>query len=314
MKQQITKWIILLLIGLLCLAGCSAASGGNAVQEREADHSNYSAPGSDGELFEIAVDDGRKIVWTGSVTMETTDWDQTMAGLKTLFTENGAEVMSAEEYGGTRIGADSKKTINARSAVYVLRVPSENFSTFLDGFSKVDGSVLSSNKSRADMTKRYDENALELTLLQAEYDDLKTLLDSAKDLNEIMLIRDRMTEVMKEIQLIETENNRIDYDVSYSKVTFTIREVLIYSDPGKNENWFVRFGEGFVSGAKSFFNFIGNFFIWFGEYLFFILLFGGVFVVLPIILIRKGVRKARRKALKQAKKQAEAQVEDPEKK
>ncbi|MBR4768524.1 MAG: DUF4349 domain-containing protein [Lachnospiraceae bacterium] len=313
MKRIYAIALAAIFTSLLLLTGCSANSMSGKTAENYSDSaaempygenyggtSLYEREGSEektdsGTPFELADDPNAKIVWTGSVGMETTEWNETMSGLKALFAKYGVQIMSAEEGGGNRYQSGGSVRTTARYATFVLRVPSENFADFMDGFGDVKGSVTGTKKSRADMTKQYNRNALELELLNTEYDDLKKLLSEAKDLNEIMMIRDRMTEVMTEIRSLSESNNKIDYDVQYSKVIYTLQEVLVYSDPSKTESWFVRFGKSFVNGAKAFGEFIGDAVIWLGENLFFLILFAVIFAVLPLIIIRSCIKKARKK-------------------
>lgn len=311
MKRFFAIAFAAIITSLFVLSGCNARSAGSHLNENYAEapskvSSNYGGTSkSDQEYsegkeenespFELALDPSLKIVWTGNVSMETTAWAETLSGLKTLFAAHNVQIISAEETGGNRFETNGKIRTSARNAVYVLRVPSENFGDFIDGFGDVPGSVTSSSKSREDKTKQYDSNKLSLELLETEYEDLKKLLSEAKSLDEIMTVRDRMTEVMREIRSLSETNNHIDYDVQYSRVTYTLREVVVYSDPEKTESWGVRFGKSFVEGAGNFGAFVGDVVIWFGENLFFLILFAVLFVILPIVIIRSAIRKARKK-------------------
>ena len=311
MKNRLWMILAVVMAAVLVFAGCSAKNAegtGNYYYDAEMPNSENAKSdqysGSDDAGFVLATDEGRKIVWTATIGMETTEWSATMAGLKTLFDAHGVQVMSANEQGGNYYEVSGATRRSARSVSYVLRVPSANFQAFMEGFSDVTGSVTKSTKSRADMTKVYDENALTIDLLQTEYDDLKELLKEAKDLTEIMLIRDRMTEVMTEIKKLNQANNDIDYNVDYSRVTLSLREVVVYSDPEKQENWFTRFGNGFVEGVTGFGTFMGEVIIWIFSHIFYLLLIA-VAIWLPIFLIRRANRK--RRAKREAAKAAQAQ-------
>ncbi|MBQ9910363.1 MAG: DUF4349 domain-containing protein [Lachnospiraceae bacterium] len=245
---------------------------------------------AENEWFEYAEDENSKIVWTGMVSMESTSWDETKAALRDLFTRYGVQVMDSHESGGTSYYENGTDRKNARSAEYILRVPSEHFGAFMNGFSEVKGSVTSSSVSRADMTKQYNENEITLDLLNTEYSELKELMKEAKDLSEILMLRDRMTEVMKEIKVLSQSNNTIDYDVQFSKVSLNLREVMVYTDPSKGESWFTRFGKAFAQGASDFLDFLGDAVIWFGGHLFYLILALAI-IGLPIFFIIRKIRK-----------------------
>ena len=325
MKRKYWALGAVLLTLAMLFGACSAAAAngksGYALEEAKASPGYYnqvsaedSSKGGASEVpydFELATDESAKIVWTGSVSMETTEWEATVADLKALFAAYNVQIMTSNETGGTSYLSNGTPRKSARSASFTLRVPSENFGAFMDGFSSIKGSVTGSSKNRADLTKQYNENELELELLETEYEDLKRLLEQAKDLSEIMMIRDRMTQVMKEIKSLSQTNNTIDYDVLYSRVTLNLREVVVYSDPEKSENWFVRFGKSFVEGTSDFFEFLGDVVVWLGGHIFYLILIAAL-IGLPIILIVRGSRKRRAKraaAAEAAKqKQLEAQI------
>ncbi len=274
------------------------------------DHSVEVPAGAENGWLEYANDENSKIVWTGMVSMESTSWDETTAALRELFARYGVQVMDSRESGGTSYYANGTDRKNARNAEYILRVPSEHFGEFMNGFSEVKGSVTSSSVSRADMTKQYNENEITLDLLNTEYSELKKLMKDAKDLSEILMLRDRMTEVMKEIKVLSQSNNTIDYDVQYSKVSLVLREVMVYTDPSKSESWFTRFGKAFAQGASDFLDFLGDAAIWLGGHLFYLILAFAI-IGLPIFFIARKIRK--KNGLKKNPKKAENTTEIKEK-
>ena len=301
-RKQIVLTAVLLMLSTVFAACAAAGSKNNSSENRydAVDKENFMVEENTGGYaaeipgFEYVKDEKAKIIWTGTVSMETTNWEGTMEGLTDLFTACDVQVVSSEERGGTSYEVSGVKRTSARSANYVVRVPSEKFQAFMNGFGNVEGAVVSSNTSSADKTKQYNENELMLELLNTEYEDLKQLLASAKDLSEILLVRDRMTEVLAEIRQYSNANNAIDYDADYSRVSLSLREVVVYSDPEKADSWFVQVGKAFVQGLTGFIAVIGNVAVWLVGHLFYLILIAGI-AVLMIVLIRKGLRKGRAK-------------------
>ena len=301
-RKQIVLTAVLLMLSTVFAACAAAGSKNNSSENRydAVDKENFMVEENTGGYaaeipgFEYVKDEKAKIIWTGTVSMETTNWEGTMEGLTDLFTACDVQVVSSEERGGTSYEVSGVKRTSARSANYVVRVPSEKFQEFMNGFGNVEGAVVSSNTSSADKTKQYNENELMLELLNTEYEDLKQLLASAKDLSEILLVRDRMTEVLAEIRQYSNANNAIDYDADYSRVSLSLREVVIYSDPEKADSLFVQVGKAFVQGLTGFIAVIGNVAVWLVGHLFYLILITGI-AVLMIVLIRKGLRKGRAK-------------------
>ena len=297
MKRKLFLFLGLITAVSLMLGACAANEkatydGGYYAAETESPREEAAYSSKNGGDFEILTDENAKIIWTGNLSMETTKWADTMNGLSDLFAQYGVQVISSEVRGGTSYESSGEKRVSARTATYVVRVPSANFKDFMAGFDGVEGAVVSSNTSSADKTKQYNQNELMLELLQTEYDDLKALLAEAKDLSEIMMVRDRMTEVMAEIRSYSNSNNAIDYDVEYSRVSLSVREVMVYSDPEKNESWFVRIGESFVEGAGNFIHFLGEAAVWIVGHIFVLILLG-LCIFLPIFITKKANKKRR---------------------
>ena len=313
--KRILKVSVLIIAIVIALCSCSAMpsyNGGSSAYEKDAmdapmqpgNKTSYNDAGDPG--FELAVDENAKIVWKGNVTFETTVWDDTMREMRAFFAECGASIMSSEESGGNRYETSGKVDYSAKSLRCTVRVPSENFAVFMDGFGKITGSVVRSSTSRSDMTKQYNSNELSLELLHTEYEDLKALLAKAETLEEIMTVRERMTEVMKEIRTLSQANNDIDYDVAFSEVSLAVTEVKIYSDPEKTESWTERIGKSFKDGIDAFVSFLDGASVWIvGNVI--LLAFLALSIWLPIFLIRRGVRKRRAAA-------AAARAEQEEKK
>ncbi|MBP5662506.1 MAG: DUF4349 domain-containing protein [Clostridia bacterium] len=291
--------LAILLALIVAFAGCSASYSGNAAEPSyggkiaDADRESKTAQSDSFPLAE-KDDPDAKIVWTGSVQMQTTDWSKTVDDLSQVFAQYGAEVISAEENSGASYYYGSRA--NAKRAVYELRVPSETFAEFFDAFSDVNGSVTSAQKSREDMTRAYNDNALKIALLETEYNELKALMEKAGSVEEILAIRDRMTGVLYELESLNKANNQIDYDASWSRVTLTLQEVIVYSEV--DADFGQRVKVAFINGWAEFASAMQEIFVFLLAALPWLLLLGGI-TVLTVLLIRRGNRKRRARRAQQ---------------
>ena len=212
-----------------------------------------SADGSSGGSMDLATenDPNAKIVWTGNADIETTVWNDTINDIIGLSNEYGVQVMSSSSRDGDDYWYSSKSHSYAgRSMTYELRVPSEKFGEFFDSLGDVNGRLMSSSKSRADMTGVYKDNARQIELLEAEYEYLKGLLDQAADVTEMLSVRDRMTDVLYDLERLNAKNDSIDYDAVWSKVTLSVTEVIVYQED--DSPFFIRMGAAFVSSWADF--------------------------------------------------------------
>ena len=268
----------------------------------EAEEPDMAYESSDSFSLAEGTGENEKIVWTGSVSMQTMQWDQTLQELGALFEKYGVQVMNASENTGSYSYYSSSSKME-RYCSYELRVPSDNFKAFFDGFDGISGLVTSSNKYRTDMTKVYNDNSLRIELLQTEYDELNELMGRAETVDEILEIRDRMTEVLYELQSLQNANNTIDYDVDYSFVSLYLQEVVIYET--EDVSFGTRISYAIQDGWEGFVETLQDILIFILESLPFLI----VFVALPIVIVIIVVKRIRKN-----KKQKKAPPEEPEKK
>ena len=100
---------------------------------------NTAAPASpasgDGEGSGDPLPAGLKLVYTGSVTIDSTDYDATVADVRKLIADYGCLVEQANESDYDRTWRDAASSV--REHTWTLRVPSEKFSALLDSFGTV---------------------------------------------------------------------------------------------------------------------------------------------------------------------------------
>ena len=127
-------------------------------------------------------------------------------------------------------------------------------------------------------------------------------MKKAGSVEEILSIRDRMTGVLYELESLNKENNQIDYDVSWSRVTLSLQEVIVYSKV--DDDFGQRVKVAFVNGWADFASAMQEIFVFLLAALPWLLLMGGI-AVLIVLLVRRGnkKRRARREAMRRAQQQ-----------
>jgi hypothetical protein len=107
-----------------------------------------------------------KIVYTGSINVETTDYQGTMTALAELEAKYNAVVTSSDE----------STYNNNRHYLYVtVRVPSGQFHDFMNG-SSVLGAVRNQSINRTDITKAYNDHTIEADALKIQLTRLQEML------------------------------------------------------------------------------------------------------------------------------------------
>ncbi|MDR3206726.1 MAG: DUF4349 domain-containing protein [Oscillospiraceae bacterium] len=226
----------LALLMLLALTACSSsAPSSNSMGDEYSGNVGKGTPidpalngGADesgentaGDLL-LAADPGRKLIWTGSVSVENTDYDQAMAALNALLADCGGYIESSQVQ-----GAGSYNRL--RSADVVVRVPSDRFGSFISRSGQM-GHVLNQETSSEDVTDQYFDLEAHLKMLEMERGMLQEAFDKTTDMTNRLEILDKLTAVQYEIERLTGTLRKYDGLVDYATVSVHVREVAVISE------------------------------------------------------------------------------------
>ena len=227
----------------------------------------------------------RKIIKNGDLTLETLEFDRFINDLESSVSEYGGYVESSSHYGS---GSN-------RGANYTVRVPGENYDSFINKVGGL-GTVVSSSTSTQDVTLKYIDYEARLEAYKAERDSFMALLDRAETVEEILQIQNQLTEVNYQIESYTSQLNALKDLVSYSTVNISVDEVARVTPPEPKtvgERISTQFKENIYDiseGAKStFVNFVSS--------LPYIAIYAAVIAIIALIVFII-VRSTRRKRAK----------------
>lgn len=257
MKKRYTFIALVLVLMFLVLTSC----GGD--YKSSADVDNYGGDYKDDQLMEngTAIDKGgeikdttAKIIRNVVIRGESKDFDSAVEIIAKQVTAHEGYVESSEIRGGKsyRGGSDVERT-----AVYVLRIPSDKLDSFL---AKTKGAinVTSSSETTEDVTLDYYDIESRLNTLKSKKAALEAMLEKAETLDDMLTIQENLYDVIADIEAYQSKLNLYDNKVSYSTVSLTVDEVVEYTEtePGFGDRiakafsggWdaFLSFGEGFA--------------------------------------------------------------------
>lgn len=272
---------------LLGLAGCGAKSNGAAAGTTEVTmDSSASAPqesagsGSSAPLIspEATAESSRKIVYTASVEMESTDYDTTRQGILDAVEAAGAYLESSYQYGNAQ---DAN-----RSAQYTVRVPVENYASLLTSLGET-GNVLSQSESTDDITSNYIDVEARLTALEAQRDRLNQLADQAETTADLLEIESQLSDVQYQIESYTGQLRAMQDQVTYSTVDIYLSEVATLTPTGIT--FADRLAEAFFGGWRAFASLVQNVFLAV-VYLMPLILVAAVIIVLCVLAGRRRAR------------------------
>jgi hypothetical protein len=114
-----------------------------------------------------------------------------------------------------------------------------------------------------DVTLQYVDTESHVTALETEQTRLIELLEQAKDLEDILKIEDRLTDVRYELERYASYLRTLENHVSYATVNLSITEVKEYTPVVEEEpTMWERIATGFGRSLKDIGEGLKEFFIW----------------------------------------------------
>ena len=249
--------------------------------------------------------DTEKLVYRCDMYFDTENYIDSVNELKNLMNQYGAFL----EYENERNNGGYGNTPSLHIYNATIRIPSENYQDFLDNMGNV-GELMNKCQDVQNLSQEFSDLSSELEVLEAKRDSYIAMMKEAKtldDMESLLMIDERLTEVEVSINQIKTRLNSINNDVAYSYITVTISEVKEYEDPAP-ETFGERVAQGFKNGWENFVGGCQNLVIWAAEHVIGLGIFLVILLTIWFALLRKPVKafRARRRAAKAAKKAAKA--------
>lgn len=286
--------LALLIAVLVCLplllASCSKAGPSYDIDKEHPEDIN----GSDGNTG-IKNDDAkpgdaengntptgeRKIIYNANVSAETKEFDKAVSGIEELAKKNGGYVQSSK-ITGSRIsyGAGNR---SARTATFVLRIPADNFESFMNTVGGIVN-VTSSGRTSDDITTKYYDVRARLDALEAERASLSKMLEDSTDLQYLLTVQDKLYDVIYEIESIKATLRSYDTLTENATVTIDLNEVIEYTEQTELPT---TFGERIANAFKESW---GNFAHGFREFLIWLIYaFPTILVLAAIVAVVSGI-------------------------
>ena len=283
--------------------------------KRDISETNAAAPaeggdtGSNQDQTNLDPEKGRLLIRTVNMTAETKEFDVVRQAIEDKVKELGGYVENSGISGTGTAGS-------LRRASYKIRVPANS----LDALISTVGSnctVTSTNESTKDVTLSYVDTKARLESLRVEQKQLTELLSQAKDLDSIIVLQNRLTEVRYQIESAESTLRVLENQVSYATLSLNIREVMEIKP--QEQPHIDTYGEKVAKTFKQSLHNIGEFF----KALFLVLVALSpvlvpmiVITVVALIIIISSVKKRRKKratalAAQQAQYQAQFKAQAP---
>ena len=300
MKKRFYSFVTAAALTAAMLTGCGAADKGGAASstasydmavESAAEYAAGAVVAEENGAIQSSLSpqtgSDRKIVYTASMRMESTRFDDARAALLAAVEDCGGYLESTDQSGSAKEGS--------RWASYTVRVPTVKYTAFLEQAGQA-GSVLNLNESAQDITLEYVDVQARLESLESKKARLEALADKAETTADLLEIENQLTEVQYQLESYTRQMKVMDNQVDYCTVDISLREVATLTPTG------VSFGEriadAFTGGWTAFAAFVQDAVVAIIYNLPLLIIFGILAAVLVPVL-RKRRQNKRRKAAKE---------------
>ena len=330
-KRGIVFGLSGLLMAAALLAGCGGSSSEKYESSASADTGNYyeysddvyatteemaveEAPAEENTAAEAGeVQDNRKLIKNVDMNVETEDFEKLIANVESKINTLGGYAEN-KKIGGRSYNSEAGN----RYASITARIPSDRLEEFVSAVAK-QSNVTSKNESVNDVTLQYVDMEAHRDSLRTEQERLNELLAQAEDLETIIALEERLTEVRYQLESYESQLRSMDNQVDYSTVYLYISEVERLTPQAEKSPWEkmrVGFAESVYNVGKGLQNF-GIGFVIALPYLITMAIIIGVIVAVVLFIVKLAEKSTKKKRQKRqqtlnSKQQSQVQQNQPQ--
>ncbi|EFB76961.1 DUF4349 domain-containing protein [Subdoligranulum variabile] len=231
MKRRISRLAATLLAAAL-LAGCGASGGSTnssaATYEMSSDAAMaQEAGGAESALLpegtNATTETAQKMIYRANLSLESTDFDTARDTLLAAVDANDAWL----EYSHLSGSADD----HDRRASYTVRVPADNYSTFLAQAGE-SGNLLNLEENAENVTSDYIDLQARIDSLENQRDRLNELAAGAETTADLLEIESQLSDVQYQLESYTQQMRALSGQITYSTVDISLREVASLTPSG----------------------------------------------------------------------------------
>lgn len=226
------------------------------------------------------VNKGKKIIKTYNYNYDTEKFDDAYAYLKEQIAKYDGYVSSSDLYGTTM-----------KSLSMTARIPVDRCDEFIGQLGSL-GTMVSQSESAEDITMQYTDTESRISSLKTEQERLLELLEQADDLESIIALENRLTDVRYQLENYESQKLRYDDLVAYCTINISLSEVN-YTVPVDDSTIFSRIKTGLATTFRDLKYSFEDFIVWFVVDLPYLIIWA--LIILVIVGIVRKIRKINKK-------------------
>lgn len=202
--------------------------------------------GSSLSTTENASTSNRKLIRNVSLDVETKDFDSLTQNLYNSISDCGGYIESMNIYNGSSY----RSSRDTRNANITARIPAKQLDSFVNTIGEA-ANITNRSESVDDVTLSYVDMTSHRDMLKEEQQRLLDFLAEADNVEEIIALEDRLTNVKYQLESMESQIRTYDNQVDYSTVRISVSEVKEFTpEPVETKTTWERISEGFHNSLK----------------------------------------------------------------
>ena len=188
-----------------------AGGSADAMSDRDA--------GGTGTLSAEAAQTSTKLIYTANLTIESKDFDAARTALNEAVSAAGGYMESSDESSYSGMG---------RSLSLTIRVPQDNYASFLEAAAQA-GNLVDKSEQVQDVTTQYMDIEARLDSLKEQRARLQELKASADNLSDLLQIESSLSDVQYQLESYQSQLDWYSRQVECCTVYLSLEEVQTYT-------------------------------------------------------------------------------------
>ena len=165
----------------------------------------------------------RKLIRNVNLSLQTTEYDAVVENIRSRVAEVNGYIEQSDAHDSGYYGRA------ARSMNMTVRVPNDRLDAFLEH--AINGAkVINRSENTQDITLRYTDLEARVATLEVERDRLMELLAEAENIESIIALENRLSDIRYELESIKSSLRVYDNQVAYSTVRIDLQEVQVLTE------------------------------------------------------------------------------------
>lgn len=286
MKKVITLAVsFILIMSVLCACGNEKLSKSDGSDDSNGVKNNNYADSEAGrsdqanaqEPLQSETIPSRKLIKNISLEIETKSYDKYIEELRdnVASIEGYIETSNEDNY-------SELKTFRA-----TIRVPFGKTEGFTETVSK-NATVKSRSESTNDVTEAYVDTEARIKVFKAEEESLLEILKKASSVNDLISVRERLTDVRAQIESYTAQLKSLENQTDYSTITITVTEV---EREVEKEGYWSKVGNNILKGFSNIVTLITSSFAFILSAIPYLIIIAVIAVVAVIIILKAKKKK-----------------------